>query len=122
MEVVLDFLRQYWKYILVACCFVVEMTLTIISLCKKKIKVADELSTVLLQLPQFINDAESTGLAGEEKLALVFRKCLEFLELSTGLSVSALAAKYGDYIVAAIENILSTPKKKEVVYEKKENE
>lgn len=121
MENILDFIVNNWKVLVFACCFLVEIILIIISLFKKRVKVADDISSVLLQLPQFINDAESSGLSGSDKLALVFRKCLELLEISSGLSVSTLMAKYGDLILDSIEAILSTPKKKEVHYEK-ENE
>lgn len=79
---------------------------------KKRVKVGDVPWTdCLLKLPGWINDAESSGYKGDGKLQYVVAEALKFLSDYYGDVV------FGDkllirQVIAAIENILSTPTKK----------
>lgn len=119
MEVVLDFIVKYWKYILFACFGLIEIILLIVSLCKKKVVLKTDLfARMFSALPGWIIEAEKTGEVGTDKLVQVLRKCLDFLHDETGLSVNSLYRLYGLQIMLQIEDILSTPQKKEVNDEK----
>lgn len=104
-----NFLREYGSYFLevISLIFVI-----IIGIKKKSITVGEVPWTqALLLLPGYINEAEESGYKGDGKLQYVVAKILDYLSGYYGNIVfgdKALIRK----IVAAIEDILSTPTKK----------
>ena len=109
---IIEFLLKYWQYIVYCLAYLI---LLIISLIRKKVnvKVDDIFSTVLMVLPNYIKEAENKFTAGPEKFSYVFNRCVDLLLLLTGDSKEDIIAKYTHKIHISIENILSTPEKKE---------
>ena len=116
MENFVAFLRDNWK-------FLVEVSIPLVSLIvlcfvkKTKINIPESVQTLLCtQIPLWIVDAEAEFGSGhgQEKLKEVFTKAVTFLVNELGISSSEVMRCYGDCIVNFIEDILSTPSKKEV--------
>ena len=107
----------FWQFVCDHRHAIIEFTLLIcvllVTLFKKKVKVNKVFELVLLALPVFINEAEASGQVGSEKFAMVFNRCIELLECVTHKSKKELLDEYTAPINASIENILSTPQKKE---------
>lgn len=116
-----DWLTQNYVYFIL-CLEVITLIVTIITMCKKRVKVDNALTAVLSKLPDLINLAENTGLDGKTKFALVFSKAIKLLADTTGKDEDTCINSYGTDINLAIENILSTPTKKGENYENKTNE
>lgn len=109
MDCLIDFLRRNWKWLLPCICTFVSF---IVLLFKKKVKIKDVFSMVLMKLPSFINLAEEAASSGEEKFSFVFTACLSLLCDALGCSMAEAESKYGALVTNAIEEILSTPQKK----------
>ena len=116
MENFIAFLRDNWK-------FLVEISIPLVSLIvlcfvkKTKINIPESVQTILCeQIPLWIIDAEAEFGAGngEKKLKAVFTKAIGYLVSQLGLSSEQVIKVYGDFIVDFIEDVLSTPSKKEV--------
>lgn len=109
----IDFILSNYKIIIF--CFVcfVELVLLVISVIKKN-KVADPaISNVICNLPTMVNLAEEKfGVGhGAEKLQFVLGFAISLYKRLTGITItldSKIASRFED----AIEDILSTPKKK----------
>lgn len=110
MKQVLDFLRLYYRELIV---LVFQFVTLLILIFKKKVKVQDIMKQVLMVLPDFINIAEDKFNTGSEKYAYVFNRCVELLRSLTGKKSEEVLSTYTADIDAAIERILSTPQKKE---------
>lgn len=111
MKEVLDFIVQYWQYISVGVVLIINILIFIIK--KRPVMVQESLKQVLLSLlPGFIAGAEEAiGHGnGSTKLALVLNACDDWLQ-NNGFSLTPELKKF---IGLSIENILSTPQKKEV--------
>lgn len=94
---------------------VLSISVILITLLRKKVKISDVFEMVLTVLPGYIREAElkfSDPGSGTDKYSYVFNKCLELLNLLTGESKQRVIEQYTTKINAAIENILSTPSKK----------
>lgn len=95
----------------------IEIALTIVvllvTLFKKKVKVFDYFQSVLMVLPEYISLAEKEFKDGSEKYSYVFGKCVSLLVSLTHSSSQKVLDQYTTMIDSAIENILSTPQKKE---------
>lgn len=112
MDGFIQFLRDNWKFLL-------EISIPLISfivlLIAKRVKVnipTATITSVLCQLPLWINEAESLGVSGKEKLEYVFTKAVNVIVNETGLSYGIVCRAYGNELIADIEKILSTPQKK----------
>ena len=107
---------------LLAHCF--ELLYIIISLVSlivvlvKRVKV-ESVDTIfeqlLVRLPRMIIGAEKTGLSGSEKKDIVINVALDWLVSLTGQSRVDVSTLYLKRIEDAIEEILSTPIKKEIL-------
>lgn len=113
----IDFLKIAWNYFLNNWRWLVPLVLEVIALLvllfKRKVKINDLLSKVILKIPDFINSAEKEGLSGKEKFRLVFSACISLVCSLTGEKPAYAMNVYGALITDAIESILSTPQKKE---------
>lgn len=105
----LSFLRRNWKWFLPLC---VDLVVFLVLLLKKKVKVVDVFSMVLTKLPVFINRAEELYSNGDDKLKYVLSCAVSLLAAENGSNVTDILEKYGDLLINAIEEILSTPHKK----------
>lgn len=116
MENFVAFLRDNWKFLVEI--FIPLVSLIILCFVKKtKINIPESVQSLLCtQIPLWIMDAEAEFGAGngEKKLKEVFTKAVAFLVKELGVSSSEVIRCSGDWIVAFIEDILSTPSKKEV--------
>lgn len=108
---------EIWKFICDHSHAIIELVLLIcvffVTLLKKKVKVDDVFKSVLMVLPNLISLAESKYENGSEKYSFVFNKCVEMLMSLTHWSSEKVIEKYTADINSSIENILSTPQKKE---------
>lgn len=110
----IDFLIAHWceltYIILTLVCLIVTLV--------KKTKVVSEdtvFEQLLVVLPKMIIGAEVTGLKGQEKKDIVLNVAIDWLVKLTGKTRVEIADLYLKRIEIAIEDILSTPKKKEVL-------
>ncbi len=96
---------------------IIESFLTIIvlfvTIFKKKVIVKDVFEVILLTLPDLINQAETLKLKGSDKFSYVFNHCVVLIQGITHKKASQIIDEYSALINEAIENILSTPQKKE---------
>lgn len=112
MDIVIEFLKDNWR-------FVAEIVLTVIvllvSLLRKKVKFnADGLNKVIGLLPGLINEAEKVYGSGNGDIKFKFVFAHAFTELQKYYPDEVIKAhNFSLVLVSAIENILSTPKKKE---------
>lgn len=103
------FITKYWRVLVV---LVFQLVTFVILLFKKKVKIDDIFTSVLLLLPDFINIAEKNFSDGAERYTYVFNRCIEVLRNLTHKSGQEIIDVYANMIDSAIENILSTPQKK----------
>lgn len=111
MKQFFDFIVQYWQYFSVGIVLLLNILLFILK--KKPVLVQDSLKQVLLTLlPGFIAGAEKAigAGSGETKLALVLNAVDEWLR-NNGFTFTP---ELRSFIHQSIENILSTPQKKEI--------
>lgn len=111
MEQIFTWCLNHWQLLLQ---LVISIVTFVILLFQKKVKVEDAMAGLLISLPDYIKDAEKSGATGTQKFVIVFQKCLTYLSFATGDSLDVVSACYATQINEAIENILSTPQKKEV--------
>ena len=106
-----------WQFVCDHRHVLIEIGLTLIvllvTLLKKKVKINDVFQSVLMVLPEYISLAETMFKDGSSKYSYVFKKCVELLMSLTHQSSQKVIDKYTSMIDSAIENILSTPQKKE---------
>lgn len=107
-----DIFAFIWAHKYVLAEFVLLITVTLITIFKKKVKVSDVFTQVLLVLPELICLAESEFSDGPSKYSYVFNKCVELLMTLTHQSQEKVINQYTAQIDKAIENVLSTPQKK----------
>lgn len=81
----------------------------------KKLDTSSIFNDLLQVLPNFIKTSEKISSSSDDKLSFCLNLAVNFLSSKTGLSSSAILEKYGDFIINSIEEILSTPQKKEVI-------
>lgn len=107
----INFLKDNYRWL---CCILVEVIILLISIFKKK-KVINEMDTILLcvleKLPEFILSVE--GVKGAElKKSLVIEAVKKFVKDKFSINLSDT---FISFVSASIEDILSTPQKKEVI-------
>lgn len=109
---IIDFVLAHWE--LFVSCAIALINLVVL-ICKKKVKITDTVFTgLLLNLPAYIKEAEESGKKGDDKLSMVLNSSLTYLMSVTGDDVKTVTTTYGSKLMAAIEDILATPQKKEV--------
>lgn len=114
-----EFFLTYWKELACVLGFIIVTLVTVITnLTGKKVKVFDGIRTFIVSiLPHFINLIESEGWNNsKDKL----KHCL----LAVNVAIKQqypdfVIGSYDDFIVENIEQILSTPQKKEDSYGKR---
>lgn len=107
------FICDNWQLILI---IVLNLFALIISAFRKKVKVVDSVWAICLRnLPHLIRIAEDkVGPGnGREKREMVFDSIINLIVSITDLTALEAVDKYGAAIYSAIENILTTPQKKE---------
>lgn len=113
MEVVIEFLRENWKFLVEI--FVPILTLLLLLIFKKKanITIPDVVFAGMLRgLPIWIDDAEELIGAGngEKKLAYVLKTAVNYLAKEVGCSSKDILRLCGEQIIQDIENIMSSTK------------
>lgn len=104
-----NFVVKYWKYFSIGLVIVFNLLLFILK--KKPIKVVDAIKQFLLiNLPEWIRLAESTGASGYSKKQFVLDLASSFMK-ENGFEFTA---QYQYFVKQAIEDILNTPQKKGV--------
>lgn len=116
MNFVIQFIENHWQLL----CELLISLVTLIILCaKKQVKVTDSnFASLLLKLPSFIKEAEDShpeASSGKAKLVYVFQLAVKYLCEITNYDQNKVIATYGAAIYDAVESILSTPTKKEVI-------
>ena len=105
------FLIRYWRIIVEAILVIISI---VVLLLKKKPtinEIDNILRWILENLPQFINQVESTGLPGSDKKEAVVYSVIQLVKERFSFKLSdSMIGLISDYI----EKILSTPQKKEV--------
>lgn len=121
MQDFLNFCRDYISIIVSALFFVLSLIIGMIS---NKCGKCKSLLTLLEKIPNFIIDAEEKGFkTGLSKFSYVSQLCCVYLSSLMNKNPDFIQRKYGSFIENAIETILSTPEKKEVITnEKKTND
>lgn len=106
-----EFLTTYWFELVLIVITVVSCVVSIIR--KKPSKTNEDVKLMIAEvLPGFINLAEASGVCGKAKLMFVVESILKRIRKY----VSGKDTSYWmTYIQEQVENILSTPQKKEVV-------
>ena len=106
-----EFLTTYWFELVLIVLTVVSCVVSIIR--KKPSKTNEDVKLMISEvLPGFINLAEASGVCGKAKLMFVVESILKRIRKY----VSEKDTSYWmTYIQEQVENILSTPQKKEVV-------
>lgn len=106
-----EFLTTYWFELVLVVLTVVSCVISIIR--KKPSKAVDDVKLIISEvLPGFINLAEMSGVCGKAKLMFVVDSVMKRIKAY----VSSKDEQYWmTYISEQVENILSTPQKKEVV-------
>lgn len=107
-----EIFKFIWAHKYVLAELVLLIIVTLITIFKKKVKISDVFTQVLLVLPEFIVLAEHQFSDGPSKYSFVFNKCVELLMNLTHLKQEEVIDKYTVSIDCAIENVLSTPQKK----------
>lgn len=110
----ISFLQAYWVEIIIVVLSFVSVIFSVIRF--KPSKAADDVKLMIAEvLPGFINLAELSGVHGKAKLLFVVESIMKRIRKY----ISSRDSTYWmEYITEQIENILSTPQKKEVNYEK----
>ena len=115
MEQVINFLREYWKLILYILLFLVALIFAIVKGKKQGLSISDIiLGFILDQVPAWINSAEDGHATGPEKRARVLDAALQFASKQLGRDLTEQESSYiVSHVSVKIEEILSTPQKKE---------
>ena len=105
-----DFFLSYWREVLEVVVLLTTLILWIIR--KKPVNIIDTCKELIcLVLPAFIREAETLFTNGKEKLDFVIDKTVKFLQSSyPDIKMTSDVLKF---IKDQVENILSTPVKKE---------
>lgn len=119
MSEFVKFLSEYWQEIAV---ITISFATLLVSILRKKVSLdipESILDDVLVKLPGWIADAESLNKDGSVKLQYVINHACEFLSEKLNIHYYKSLSLYSDWIESCVENILSTPTKKGISYEKK---
>lgn len=109
MKEVLSWLSSNYEFVVLIAACILDLVLFLFGVFKKKEPI---LNVVYQKLPEFINDAESLGKSGEEKLHYVLERAILLLCHGYGYVYEDINKSMKKRIEYAIEAILSTPQKK----------
>lgn len=119
-DLVLDFILDNWYYLL---SILILLLSFIISLVRKRANsnLVDSVKSSLLELlPSFISLAEVSEVPGEDKKNFVINLALDRISSLLGCKLSDADRSYWvSFISSSLESILSTPQKKSVSTEVK---
>ena len=119
-DLVLDFIFDNWYYLL---SILILLLSFIISLVRKRANsnLVDSVKSSLLELlPSFISLAELSEVPGEDKKTFVINLALDRISSLLGCKLSDAEKSYWvSFITSSLESILSTPQKKSVSMEVK---
>lgn len=119
-DLVLDFILDNWYYLL---SILILLLSFIISLVRKRANsnLVDSVKSSLLELlPSFISLAEVSEVPGEDKKNFVINLALDRISSLLGCKLSDADKSYWvSFISSSLESILSTPQKKSVSKEVK---
>lgn len=119
-DLVLDFIFDNWYYLL---SILILLLSFIISLVRKRANsnLVDSVKSSLLELlPSFISLAEVSEVPGEDKKNFVINLALDRISSLLGCKLSDTDRAYWvSFITSSLESILSTPQKKSVSKEVK---
>lgn len=119
-DLVLDFIFDNWYYLL---SILILLLSFIISLVRKRANsnLVDSVKSSLLELlPSFISLAEVSEVPGEDKKNFVINLALDRISSLLGCKLSDTDRAYWvSFIISSLESILSTPQKKSVSKEVK---
>lgn len=119
-NLILDFIVDNWYYLL---SFLILLLSFIISLVRKRANsnLIDSVKSSLLELlPSFISLAEVSEVPGEDKKNFVINLALDRISSLLGCKLSDADKSYWvSFISSSLESILSTPQKKSVSKEVK---
>lgn len=119
-DLVLDFIIDNWYYLL---SILILLLSFIISLVRKRANsnLVDSVKSSLLELlPSFISLAEVSEVPGEDKKNFVINLALDRISSLLGFKLSDADKSYWvSFISSSLESILSTPQKKSVSKEVK---
>ena len=115
LEEIKNFILAYWQFLISVILLLATFIVALIKGLKKGLSISDIiLGFVLDQVPMWINDAESTNLTGEEKRIQVLNKAIQFTSKQLGRKLSEQESSLiATHVSTKIEEILSTPQKKE---------
>ena len=119
-NLILDFILDNWYYIL---SILILLLSFIISIVRKRANsnLVDSVKSSLLELlPSFISLAEVSEVPGEDKKNFVINLALDRISSLLGCKLSDVDKSYWvSFITSSLESILSTPQKKSVSKEVK---
>ena len=119
-NLILDFIRDNWYYLL---SILILLLSFIISIVRKRANsnLVDSVKSSLLELlPSFISLAEISEVPGEDKKNFVINLALDRISSLLGCKLSDADSSYWvSFISSSLESILSTPQKKSVSKEVK---
>ncbi len=119
-DLILDFIIDNWYYLL---SILILLLSFIISLVRKRSNsnLVDSVKSSLLELlPSFISLAEVSDVPGEDKKNFVINLALDRISSLLGCKLSDADKSYWvSFITSSLESILSTPQKKSVTKEVK---
>lgn len=112
MQEVFNFIFSHLEAILSVVTLIISVVVFIVR--KKPVLVGDYIKTVILnKLPTFINYAENSNFKGDEKCSFALTFLFDELEKDGYGSYSYLLHTYYEFARKSLEDILSTPQKKE---------
>lgn len=110
-------MQVFWQFVCDHYHAIIELVLLIsvlfVTIFKKKVNINSVFEEVLGMLPYFIVEAESKFTSGQDKFGYVFNRCIDLIQCLTHQDKSKILDEYTAIINTAIENILTTPQKKE---------
>lgn len=110
MQVIWQFVCEHYYAIIE---LVLLLSVLFVMIFKKKVKIHDTFEIVLFTLPDIIVEAESKYTDGPSKFGYVFNRCIELIQFITHQEKQKILDEYTSLVNEAIENILTTPQKKE---------
>ena len=119
-DLVLDFILDNWYYLLSILILLLSFLISIVRKRANSNLVDSVKSSLLELLPSFISLAEISEVPGEDKKNFVINLALDRISSLLGCKLSDAEKSYWvSFITSSLESILSTPQKKSVSKEVK---
>lgn len=115
LEEIKNFILANWQFLISAILLIATFIVALIKGLKKGLSISDIiLGFILDQIPLWINEAEKVGGTGEEKRVMVLNNALNLAAKELGRQLTEQeAALIISHSSTKIEEVLSTPQKKE---------